>query len=177
MALQGSQPNNTNFLSPIGFKFSIQRLPHINYFCTTASIPDLSMGQIDTVDNTFIKLPVPGDKLQFGLLSLNFRVDEDLQNFQEIYNWMIGLGYPDNFNQSAALRNTTNNNLPQGDTYSDGSLIITTASYKPNIEVKFTDMYPVTLSSVDFTIEATDVEYLLGTVGFAYRKYELTTIA
>ena len=176
MALQRSQPDNQNFLSPVGFKFTIQRLPHINYFCTSASIPDLTMGQIDTVENTFIKLPVPGDKLVFGLLNLTFRIDEDLKNFQEIYNWMIGLGFPDNFSQSAALRNTNPNRLPPGDTYSDGSLLVTTASYKPNIEVKFTDMYPVSLSSVDFNLEAQDITYLQGTVNFAYRKYELTTI-
>jgi hypothetical protein len=176
MAYQNSQPENKNFLSPIGFKFSIQRLPHVNYFCTSAELPDIAMGQIDTVDNTFIKLPIPGDKLQFGLLNLRFRVDEDMKNFREIYDWLIGLGFPDNFQQSAALRQGTPVN-PQGDVYSDGSLIITTSSFKPNIEVKFIDMYPVTLSSVAFDIEQTDVEYLMADVNFAYRKYELTTIS
>lgn len=175
MALQGSQPENKSFLSPIGFKFAIKRLPHVNYFCTSAELPSISMGQIDTVENTFIKLPVPGDKLTFDLLNLRFRVDEDLKNFQEIYDWLIGLGYPDNFTQSAALR-SGNGLLPQGDVYSDGSLIITTSAFQPNIEVKFIDMYPVSLSSVSFNIEQTDVDYLQADVNFAYRKYELTTI-
>jgi len=174
MSLQGSQPTNKSFLSPLGFKFSIQRLPHVSYFCTTASIPDISMGQIDTIENTFIKLPVPGDKLQFGLLNLRFRVDEDMKNFTEIYDWLIGLGYPDNFQQ---YRNIANAGIQQkGDIYSDGSLIVTTASFQPNIEIKFVDMYPVSLSSVEFSVEQTDVEYLQADVNFAYRKYELTTI-
>lgn len=173
MALQGSQPDNKSFLSPIGFQFSLQRLPHVNYFCTEAELPDVTLGQIDTVENTFIKLPVPGDKLTFGLLRLRFRVDEDMKNFREIYDWMIGLGYPDNFAQRAALGRAVQ---APGQVYSDGSLIITTAQYKPNVEVKFIDMYPVTLSSLQFTIENADVEYLTGDVSFAYRKYELTTI-
>lgn len=173
MAIQGSQPENKSFLSPIGFRFSIQRLPHVNYFCTSTSIPDLTMGQIDTVENTFIKLPVPGDKLLFGLLNLRFRVDEDLKNFQEIYDWLIGLGYPDNFSQSQAIRTGIQE---QGEVYSDGSLIVTTGSMKPNIEVKFIDMYPVSLSSVEFNLEQDDITYLQADVNFAYRKYELTTI-
>ena len=173
MALQGSQPDNKNFLSPIGFQFSIQRLPHVNYFCTSASLPDITLGQVDTVENTFIKLPVPGDKLVFGALNLRFRVDEDLKNFREIYDWLIGLGYPDNFDQSAAIRTGIQ---AQGEVYSDGSMLITTASYKPNIEVKFIDMYPVSLSAVSFDIEQEDVTYLSADVNFAYRKYELTTI-
>ena len=175
MALQGSQPENKSFLSPIGFKFAIKRLPHVNYFCTSAELPDISMGQIDTVENTFIKLPIPGDKLQFGLLNLRFRVDEDMKNFQEIYDWLIGLGYPDNFAQSAAIRNASGF-LPQGDVYSDGSLIITTSNFQPNIEAQFVDMYPVSLSSVSFNIEVSDVDYLQADVNFAYRKYNLTTI-
>ena len=174
MALQGTQPDNKSFLSPIGFRFAIQRLPHVNYFCTSASIPDITMGQVNTVDNTFIKLPVPGDKLTFGFLTLRFRVDEDLKNFQEIYDWMIGLGYPDNFAQYGAIARQGIQSV--GEVYSDGSLIVTTASFKPNIEVKFTDMYPVNLSAVDFNLEQNDVEYLQADVQFAYRKYELTTI-
>jgi hypothetical protein len=173
MALQGSQVDNKNFLSPLGFRFFIQKLPHVNYFCTTAQIPDLTLGQIDTVENTFIKLPTPGDKLTFGLLNLNFRVDEDLKNFREIYDWMIGLGFPDNFEQRAAIGRGIQT---IGEVYSDGSLIITTAAYKPNIEVKFIDIYPVSLNSLDFNIEEQDVNYLVGNATFAYRKYDLTTI-
>jgi hypothetical protein len=173
MSALTNQPDNKSFLSPIGFKFVLQRLPHVTYFCTSAELPEISMGQIDTVENTFIKLPVPGDKLTFGLLNLRFRVDEDMKNFQEIYDWLIGLGYPDNF---AQYENISRGIQSVGEVYSDGSLIITTASYKPNIEVKFTDMYPVSLTSLSFGIDAEDVDYLQADVNFAYRKYELITI-
>lgn len=174
MSALDNQPSNKSFLSPIGFKFVLNKLPHVTYFCTSAEIPDIQMGQIDTVENTFIKLPVPGDKLQFGLLNIRFRVDEDLKNFQEIYDWLIGLGYPDNFEQRANISRGIQN---IGEVYSDGSLVVTTASYKPNVEIKFVDMYPVSLSAVPFNIEATDIDYVQADVNFAYRKYELTTIS
>jgi hypothetical protein len=174
MALQGTQPDNKSFLSPIGFRFSCNRLPHVNYFCTAATIPDISLGETSSIDNPFIKLPVPGDKLTFGRLDLTFRVDEDMKNFQEIYNWLTALGYPDNFNQRAAIGRTQTS---VGDVYSDGSLMVTTANMKPNIEIAFVDMYPSSLSSLEFDIENTDVEYLKATVSFAYRKYSLTTLS
>ena len=174
MSLQSTLPENKNFLNPIGFKFSVQKLPHVNYFCTNASIPDMTLGQVDTITNTFIKLPTPGDKLTFGGLQIRFRVDEDLKNFKEIYDWMIALGYPDNFDQRAAISRNASN---IGEVFSDGSLILTTSSYKPNIEIKFIDMYPVTLSTVDFDISQSDVEYVNADVSFIYRKYELTTIS
>lgn len=174
MALQGTQPDNKSFLSPIGFRFACKRLPHVNYFCTAATIPDISLGETSSVDNPFIKLPVPGDKLTFGRLDLTFRVDEDMENFQEIYNWLVALGYPDNFSQRGAIGRTQ---ISTGDVYSDGSLMVMTGNMTPNIEISFIDLYPASLSSLEFDIENTDVEYLKATVSFAYRKYELKTLS
>ena len=98
MALQDTQPDNKNFLSPIGFQFSIQKLPHVNYFCQSANIPEITLSEVERM-SPFIKLPTPGTQLTFGALSITFRVDEDLKNYKEMYNWMIGLGFPDNFEQ------------------------------------------------------------------------------
>lgn len=173
MAEQASQPENKSFLSPLGFRFSIQRLPHVNYFCTAFSLPEIVLGQIDTITNTFIKLPIPGDKLSFGSLNVRFRVDEDMKNYREIYDWLIGLGYPDNFEQRA---NISRGLKSIGQVYSDGSVLITTAQMNPNIEIKFIDMYPVSISTLEFSIENSDIEYLQADATFAYRKYELTTI-
>lgn len=172
--INSTQPENNNFLSPIGFQFAIQKIPNVNYFVTAANIPDITLGQIDTVENTFIKLPVPGDKLSFGLLNIKFNVDEDLRNYREIYDWLIGLGFPDNFQQRSALG--TGTGIQQDGVYSDATLIATTASYKPNIRISFVDTYPVNLSTLEFDVQGNDIEYLTATVSFAYRKFELDTI-
>ena len=171
--LQRTMPENLSFLSPTGFKFSIQKLPHVNYFCTSASIPDITLGQVDQ-ENIFIKIPVPGDKLVFSPLELRFSIDEDLKNFKEIYDWLEGLGYPDNFQQRANLQSALQqNNANTGTVYSDGTLIVTTAQYQPNISVNFIDLYPVSLGGLEFNTQSTDVEYLQGSVSFAYRKYSI----
>ncbi len=170
-----TQPSNKSFLSPIGFRFACKRLPHVNYFCTAATIPDITLGETSSVDNPFIKLPVPGDKLTFGRLDLTFRVDEDMKNFQEIQMGIRDIGYPDNFQQRGAIGKRTQSSV--SDVYTDGSLMVMTGNYKPNIEISFVDMYPASLSSLEFDIENTDVEYLKATVSFAYRKYDLKTLA
>lgn len=161
-----NEPTNKSLLSPIGFRFSIQKLPHVNYFCTSASIPDMSLGRIDTVTNPFNKLPIPTTKLDFSDLSIKFKVDEDMKNYREIFDWMIELGFPDNYEQKSKW----------ADTYSDASLIIMTAQYQPNIEVKFIDLYPTNLASLEFDIAGTDIEHLSGDVTFAYRSYEINSI-
>ena len=101
-------------------------------------------------------------------------VDEDLKNFKEIYDWLEGLGYPDNFQQRANLQSALQqNNANTGTVYSDGSLIVTTAQYQPNISINFIDLYPVSLGGLEFNTQGTDVEYLQGSVSFAYRKYSI----
>jgi hypothetical protein len=161
-----NEPTNKSLLSPIGFRFQIQKLPHVNYFCTAASIPDMSLGRIDTVTNPFNKLPIAGDKMEFSDLSLKFRVDEDMKNYREIVDWMTGLGFPDNYEQRKLLT----------EPYSDASLIIMTSQYQPNIEVKFIDLYPTNIASLEFDIGQSDIEYLTGDVTFTYRSYQITSI-
>jgi len=176
MALQETQPDNKNFLSPVGFQFSIQKLPHVNYFCQSANIPDISLSQTE-LTNPFINLPSPGTKLTFGALDITFRVDENLKNYKEIHDWLIGLGFPDNFDQRTAIARTKNpGKASVGEIFSDASLLISTSAYKTNVEIHFVDAYPISLSTVTFDIRATDIEYLEATASFIYRRYNIVDI-
>jgi hypothetical protein len=88
------QIENRNFLSPSGFKFTIKRSPKVAFFCNEANIPDLTLGI--AIQPTYLKdIDTPGDKIVFGDLNLRFMVDEDLENYMEIQNWIRGLGYPE----------------------------------------------------------------------------------
>ena len=177
MALQGSQPDNKNFLSPVGFQFSIQKLPHVNYFCQSANIPDITLSQTE-LTNPFVNLPSPGTKLTFGALDITFRVDEDMKNYREIYDWLIGLGFPDNFEQRSPIARLKNQGKASvGEIFSDATLLITTASYKTNVSVGFVDAYPVSLSTLAFSLIGTDIDYLEATASFAYRSYNILDIA
>ena len=176
MALQDTQPDNRSFLSPIGFQFSIQKLPHVNYFVQSANIPEISLAEVERM-SPFVRLPTPGTQLTFGNLELRFRVDEDLKNYKEIYNWMMGLGFPDNFEQRANIgRSENTGTVSVGELLSDATLLITTASYQTNVSINFEDAYPTSLSTLEFNINATDVEYLEATTSFTYRKYDIVDL-
>ena len=89
----GTPLSNRNFLSPVGFKFSLKRAPGVAFFCNQANIPSLDLGIAE--QPTWLKnIDVPGDKIQFGDLTLRFLVDEDLVNHMELQRWIRGLGYP-----------------------------------------------------------------------------------
>ena len=60
---------NRNFLSPIGFQFTIDRLKGVDFFCQSATIPSISMGAPAT-GTRFNKIYHPGYSLDFT--SYNF---------------------------------------------------------------------------------------------------------
>ena len=179
----GTPIENRNFLSPVGFKFGLQRAPGVAFFCNEANIPDMTLGE--AVQPTYLRdIPTPGDKIQFGDLSLRFLVDEDLTNYMEIQNWIRGLGFPENTDQFEEL--TKKGVLNDGkaysykqsgdDIYSDGTLQILTSNLVPKFHVKFSDLWPYSLTTMTFDATDTDIEYFTADVSFKYTIYRITDL-
>ena len=80
------QISNRNFLSPTGFKFLLNRAPKVSFFGNSANLPAISMGT--AIQPTYLKdIDRPGDKVQFGDFNFRFLVDENLENYLEIFNF------------------------------------------------------------------------------------------
>lgn len=173
MSATANQPTNKNFLSPLGFVFQIKKAPNLNFFTQSVSIPSFTLGTVD-VENPFVKIPFPGDKINFSALDVTFKVDENLANYREIYNWIVAIGYPDEFLQRQAIEEA--GDMSGSGVYSDLSLIITTSNMKPNYEVTFYDAYPYSLTELQFDSTLTDVTYLTCTASFQYRAFKLVKL-
>ena len=91
-------PDNKNFLGQTGFRLVLDRIPTVSYFSQSASIPPVSIGTSNQT-NPFTDIPLAGEKITYSPFNLTFRVDEDMINYLEIYNWLVGLGSPENFDQ------------------------------------------------------------------------------
>jgi len=168
-----TQPSNISFLSPLGFKFNVKKAPHLNFFVQSVNLPNVSLGEVD-VDTPFSKIPFPGTRLLFGNLSITFKVDEDMKNYLEMFNWMKELGFPDNFDQFNTISKRA---IYTGEgIFSDTTLIILTSAMNPNIEVTFIDCFPVDLSELSFDSTSGDVEYVTATVTFANRRFDIKAI-
>ena len=173
----GTPIENRNFLSPVGFKFSLKRAPGVAFFCNQANIPSMDLGIAE--QPTYLRnIPTPGDKIEFGDLTLRFLVDEDLVNYMELQRWIRGLGYPESMEEFRELEGEAvlpGNFGQAGDNiYSDGTLQILSSNLVPSFQVVFNDMFPYTLSTVMFDATDTDIEYFTADVSFKYTIYNLT---
>ena len=189
------QPTKFDYASPTQFKFNIMKLPKVEFFCTAVNVPGISLGG-SMIQSTPLKdIPIPGDKLDYSPLSMTFMVDENLENYREIHGWLVGLGFPtdrkefrdllrsgtDRFPTSTGANQETDagkvkyGSTSTGGVYSDATLNILTSKNTPNIEVRFSDVFPTALTGLQYDTGATDVQYLTAIVTMQYKIYEFAT--
>jgi hypothetical protein len=77
-------PENINPLSPNGFMFSIARIPEVTYFCQEVNIPEVSLSTVEQ-GSPFVRIPLPGDTLDFGELNVQFLVDSQMSNYKAMF--------------------------------------------------------------------------------------------
>ena len=174
-----NQIENRNYLSPTGFKLSLYRCPSVAFFCNQANIPNISLGIAE--QPTYLRnIPTPGDKIDFGDLTIRFLVDEDLKNYMEIQKWIRGLGFPESLTEFDELEKTNELfgvNKSTGDNiYSDGTLQILNNNMIPSFQIFFRDLFPYDLSTLTFDATDTDIDYFTADVSFKYTIYTITDL-
>ena len=167
-----NQINNRNFLSPVGFKFTLSKDPKISFFCSSARIPEISLGS--AIQSTYLKdLDIPGDRLTYGDFSLTFLVDENMENYMAVHNWLTGLGFPETAKEFVDLTTDADGIRDLNRQFSDGSLHILNSNFRDVAIVKFKDLYPVSLTSLEFESSDSDLNYFTAEVTFKYTVYNV----
>ena len=157
---------NMNYLSPVEFQLTIKRLPNVEFYVQRAAIPSLSTNPI-TKQTPLNRFYEQGDKLEYGEFNISFTIDEKMNNYLEVYNWLLGYSAPQTTNQFKNL------NESEYGLKSDISLLIVNSSKNPNIEVNFYNAFPVNLSELPLDTTATDVVYPEATVSIVYDYFDI----
>ena len=184
-----------DYASPTQFKFGIHQLPKVEFFTTTATVPAIALSDV-VIPTPFKSIPMQGDQLTFDNLTVNFIVDEFLENYLSLHEWMTGIGFPKNRTQfadfktnksntpiSARSNSSTSSDIgdvqpasPNNALFSDATLTILSNKNNPIVNVLFRDLYPVALSALEYNQAATDVDYLTASADFTYQIYEIEAI-
>ena len=165
-------PTNINPLSSNGFNFSISKLPEVSFFCQEVVLPSITLPTFD-MNTPLSALPFSGEILTFDDLNIQFIVDQNMTNYIAVYDWLIGLGFPEDNNEFADFINSQDTGYSRTNKeYSDATLQILGSNNLPVKTVKFIDILPVTLSSLNFLSTNNDVTYLVGNATFKISRYE-----
>ena len=189
MVAVSRQPTKLDYASPTQFKFTINQLPKVEFFTVSANIPDITLSDV-VIPTPFKPIPVLGQNLTYGNLSLTFIVDEFLENYRELHEWLIGIGFPKSRKQFTEFRSNTSNTgsttatpkvdmgavgktVSDASMFSDATLTVLSNKNNPIVEARFKDMYPVSLGALEFNQQSTDVEYMTVQADFTYQIYEI----
>ena len=160
------QPSNHNNLTNNKFRFILTRCPTVSYFCQRANIPSLSFGTSILSNPTGVTIKRPGTSYVYEDLQIGFAIDEGMKNWLELHNWIRDLGFSYVGNSEI---------LKEHQKVSSAYLLILNSAYRPQMVVKFKNIYPTFLSGIDFDSSNTDTETVLATATFSYTHYEIQT--
>ena len=186
------QPTKLDYASPTQFRFVIGQLPKVEFFTVATNLPGITLS--GAVQNTpFKDIPMPGNKLDYEDLTVTFIVDEFLENYTSLHEWLLAFGFPKNREQFSTFRSTTSNaptdtkgsnndigvvgaTTAMRGMFSDATLVVLSNKNNPIVQVNYADVFPTSLSALDFNQSATDVEYLQATATFKYKLYEIEAL-
>ena len=164
MSYNTTEVSNKNFLSPLGFQFSIKKTPNVNYFVQSVNLPSITLGAT-AMPTPHLRIPIAGDHITFGDLTITFKIDEDMANYMELFNWIKSIGKPESYEQY----------IPE-EVYSDATLTILSSAHRAKHHIQFVDLFPVDLGGFTMLTTAGDVDYVESIVTFKYRSYDVVPV-
>lgn len=171
----GVSVENPNFLLPNKFQLNFGRLPNVQYFCQSVSIPGISLSEA-IITNPFVDIYAPGEKPVYDLLNITFYIDENIQTWKEIHDWIRAMTFPKDFDEYKNLPNlnkfskTLSTKTPQ---YSDGAITLLTSSNNPKVKFTFYDLFPVSLSTFIMSTTDTPENIITADASFRYNYYDI----
>jgi len=187
-------PSKFDYASPIQFRFKMTKLPNVEFFIQSANIPAITLGET-SIETPLKEIPIPGDKVSYSSLDVSFLVDENLNNYKEIHDWITGLGFPQDHKQFQTLQGTSADRFPgttsstaatgssikqpldEGGIYSDATLTVLNNKNIAKTEIRFQNVYPTSLGGLSYSITASDVDYLTVNASFSYMYYDIVQIS
>ena len=176
MAIQDTSLCNTDILQSAKFLFSIPRLTSTQFFCQSVTVPGVDIQ--NTVQATpYSDLPIPGDKLVYEPITIEFLIDEELNSWFGVYDWMRGIAFPKNNEEYKNLKHQSRyseqTKYPQ---YADAELITLSANNNPKMKYHFIDLFPVSLSGFTMDIRLSSEQPLTAQAVFKFKRMELLKV-
>jgi hypothetical protein len=173
-----------NYLRPNGFRLTLKDLPDVSFTCQSVNLPGISLG-VAVQPNPFIDIPRIGDKLTFEQFSIKFLIAEDMSNFLELYEWIVALGFPNDYSEYKSFTGERLERFPfykdkhgaiDALGYSDGILTILDSNNNPKTNIIFKDLFPISIESNIFDVMSIDVQFLTASASFKYRSFDIEVL-
>lgn len=169
MATTESTLESQNFLQPTGFKVVVlrKRFKNLEFFAQSIQHPDLSVAPA-AVPFRGTNAQLPGDKLEYGTLTIEAIMDENMNVYKEMHNWLKDT-VQNKFKSSSTVSTTD-----QDVTTYDISLMILSSHNNVIDTIRYKDTFPINVGTVNFQTTVSDIQYITFPITFAYTTFTIT---
>lgn len=110
--------------------------------------------------------PLPGNKMIYDTLKISFLVNENLEAWLEMHNWIRGCYAPENTSEFKDKK-----------LYLEEIVLTTYSSANnPLFKFRFHDAFPVRLDEISFNIQQETAEPVKSKVEFSYLRYDVERV-
>lgn len=170
MSVLTRNPQNTDPLQASKFLLTFSRIPDTQYFCQEVNLPGFSLGEVIR-PTPFLDMYSPGTKLSYEKLVLTFILDEEMLSWKNLYDWFVSIADPDGFEKRNHVRE-----IGYQKHLSDATLTILSALNNPIMRIQFSNIFPVELSSIQFSTQSDADQIITCTATFRYQSYNYLTM-
>jgi hypothetical protein len=158
--------SNISLFQPTGFKVIIDRKNYGNleFFVQSVSHPGATNPAIETSYKRISSIPQPGGQMEYGELTMDVMLDEDMNSYTEMYNWMLRLV---NIEQVVSRR------VSDQPTYADIKVIALTGHNNPNKTFTYVDCIPVAIGDIRFEAQNQSVEFVTFPASFRFSYFDI----
>ncbi len=159
---------SNQFQATNNFQLTFPKISDTVLQVQACNIPGLSADYAG-VDTPFSELKFPGTKVNYSDFSIKFKLDVNFDSYFDIFNWMMGLYFPETFSQYAHLQTED----LQQKVEADLTLTLLNNSSIPNIRITYFNAFPVLLSEIDLESTAVDNELIDVFASFKYERFKI----
>jgi hypothetical protein len=163
-------PENTNLLQSTKFLLTFDRIRTTQYFCQTVNLPGVSLGEVSRA-TPFLDMYSPGTKLTYDPLVVEFILDEELQGWKNLYDWMLSMADPDGFEKRDGSKELQNNKH-----FSDATLSVLSGLNNPLLRIHYSNLFPLSISDIRFDTTQSADTIMTATATFRYQSYKYLTV-
>jgi hypothetical protein len=157
-----------NYLSPTAFRVIVPKLPRMTHFVQSVSIPSVVMGSVEIPAYKGLpKQEAPSYLDITDEIIINFHIDENMENWQEVYNWMSSIVPTDRNDASVSIKD---------ELYSEIIVLVYSNSKVLKKKITFHKCYPTNLSSFEFNSSSSDIDPITITSNFQYSHFTFETV-
>ncbi len=153
-----SIPENRNLTRNTRAKLFIQRCPNSNFFCSSFTLPQLSIQTVDISTSSYSIIHEPGEQYTLEPLTITLLVDENFENWLELLRWMHYI--------------VKNGAVPAS--YSNALAIIYDSELNAILSIRMFNLFPTNLGPLEFNVA--ESQPLQMTISFSLVDFEVENI-